>query len=142
MIKDVKLLGFRITAIEAKRNEGFEGKLEISPSINLSSIEKAELSLGKQEALEIKFDFGVSYKTLGHINLKGTLILGADPKIVKESIKQWKDKKLDKEVQIIILNVIMQKSSLKALQIEEEIGLPPHVQLPRLSINPQEEKDK
>ena len=30
------------------------------------------------------------------------------------------------------MNIIMRRASLKALQLEQEVGLPAHIQIPRL----------
>jgi hypothetical protein len=60
----------------------------------------------------------------------GNLIISIESKESKEVLKQWKDKKLPEEFRLNIFNVILKKVSLKALQFEEELNLPPHIPLP------------
>jgi hypothetical protein len=134
MVKDIKLGSFRFLKQSVERTEDFKGELKITPNINVKSIEKFKSDSSKQEALKVDFKFEVDYNGLGSVLLEGRMILVTDSKTVKEAVDSWKDKKLDSDINLIILNIIMQKSSVKALQLEEEIGLPFHVQLPRLQL--------
>jgi len=137
MARDIKLAGFKYNKISAERQEGFKGELKIAPGINIKNIEKSESS---KEILSIEFIFSIDYNGLGKIDLDGKLFLAVDSKTMKETVEGWKNKKLDNEINLIILNIIMQKASLKALELEEELNLPPHVQLPRLQIGQPEKK--
>jgi len=131
-MKDLKLLGFNLTKIQAKRNHNFKGKLEIKTNINIRSIERHELELSKEASTKIDFDFEIDYKDLGKVSLEGEMFIITEPKLMKQLIKGWKEKKIDSDLQVILLNIIVQRASLKAFKIEEELGLPVHVQLPRL----------
>jgi hypothetical protein len=137
MAQEIKLIGFKYTKINVERNEESKGELKITPNININSIDKFK-SESKQEILEIKFNFNIDYSSLGKIELVGRMLLSADSKIVKDALEGWKNKKLDNNINMIILNVIMQKASIKALQLEEEMNLPPHIQLPRLQLGKKE----
>ena len=134
MAQDVKLLAFHLTKTLAQRNEDFDGELKITPNMNLSSIEKEKIEAIKQDVLKIKFNFSIDYGDLGKVEADGTMMLQVDSKTLKETLSSWKKKSIDPQFQLMVLNIIMQKASLKALQLEEEIGLPPHIQLPRLQL--------
>jgi hypothetical protein len=138
MARDIQVLGFNYTKLSAERYPDFKGKLEINPNINIASIEKHELNLIKQDAVKIVFSFGIKYKDLADINLQGDIILRTDAKTQKEIIKGWKDKNLDQEIQTMILNLIMQKASIRAIELEEEMGLPIHIKIPRLEVSKKE----
>jgi hypothetical protein len=133
MAQEIKLIGFKYTKVSVERNEEGKGDLKITPNINIKSIDQFK-SESKQEILEIKFNFNIDYASLGKIELTGRLLLSVDSKTLKDAIEGWKSKKLDNNINMIILNVIMQKASIKALQLEEEMNLPPHIQLPRLQL--------
>jgi len=137
MEQEIKLVGFKYTKISVERNEENKGELKITPNINIQSIEKVKSEV-KQEILQINFQFGIDYSSLGKLDLNGKLFLAADSKTVKDALEGWKNKKLDSKINLIILNVIMQKASVKALQLEEEMNLPPHIQLPRLQLGKKE----
>jgi hypothetical protein len=134
MAKDIKLLNFKYTKISVERNEDSDGELKITPNINIKNIEKYRLETSKQDALKVDFGFKIDYSSLGKVDLEGRYILLVDLKTFKEAIDGWKDKKIPDEVNMIFLNIIMQKASLKALELEEEMNFPPHIQLPRLQL--------
>jgi hypothetical protein len=54
-------------------------------------------------------------------------------------LKKWKNKKIEDEVRVPLFNLILTKCNLKALQFEEEFGLPTHIPFPRVS--PQQDKE-
>ena len=138
MTKDIKLAGFNYTKILVEKEKEFSGELKISPNINIKNIEKHNSENSKNNFLKVEFKFGVEYTNLGKIDLEGVMFLIVDSKIQKEVLDSWKNKKLEGNINLLILNIIMQKASLKALELEDEMGLPPHVQLPRLQLNKQE----
>lgn len=138
MAKEISLLGFSYSHISARRYPEFKGKLEISPNIHILSIDKHEISMMKQDAIKVTFSFKITYKELADIQLDGDMILKVDSKTLKEVLKGWKDKAIDPETQTIILNLIMQRASIRAIELEEEMGLPIHVRIPRLAVSKKE----
>jgi len=62
--------------------------------------------------------------------LEGKILIAVDPKIAKEILKQWKKKKMPEDFRLLLFNVILKKSSLKALYLEEELNLPLHMPMP------------
>lgn len=132
MAKDIKLAAVNFYKVSAERNPNFKEQVSVKPTINISNIEEYKPS--KNDACKVDFNFGISYGDLGKVELSGAIFLTMDSKTLKETLKSWKDKKVDNETNLLILNIIMQKASLKALQLEEDLGLPPHVSLPRLQI--------
>lgn len=134
MAKEIKLGAFRFLKQSVERNEDFKDSLKITPGINVKNIESFKSESSKAEALKVDFKFNVDYNGLGSVSLEGRMILLTDSKTVKEVVDSWKSKKLDNETNTIILNIIMHKCSVKALELEEDIGLPLHVQIPRLKL--------
>ena len=53
--------------------------------------------------------------------------------------KDGSDKKIPEGIRIGLFNFIMSKCNVKALQLEDELGLPFHVPMPRL--RPEKKKD-
>lgn len=138
MLKDIKLVGFRYSKIGVERVEDPVGELKITPNINIKSIEEHKSKTAKQDVLQVDFQFKIDYSSLGKVELEGKLYLSVDKKMLKDTIDEWKSKKLSKDINLIILNIIMQKASIKALELEEEMNLPPHIQLPRLQLDKKE----
>jgi len=134
--KDIKLIGFNLTKYHAEKNPKFQGKIEISSDIKITNIEKHKIEATKQDTLKIDFELDVNYKELGKISLSGTFYLLIEPKTIKEIEKQWKSKKLPEEFNLMLLNIIVKRTSVKTLQLGEEIGLPPHINFPKFQKAP------
>lgn len=131
-MKEIKISSFRYTKIFIEKISDLFTNLKINSNINLKDIEKGK---SNSDSLKISFGFNIEYVDLCKIELEGSFILLADQKILKKILNEWKDKKLSEDINNIIFNIIMQKASLKALELEDELGVPPHIQLPKIQIN-------
>ena len=128
---NIKLVGSRFIKITAERNHDFSGKLEMSTNIQLKEVETIKDS---KETIKVTYLFEIDYKELGKISIEGTLFLSSDTKTVKELLKNQKDKVYETPTHIAITNLIIQKASVKAIELEDELMLPIHIKLPSLSI--------
>jgi len=129
-------MGFNFTKISIERFKDTlkkEEELKISTQIDISEIKevKSNILKTKEEILMVTFSHKVNYDPgVAEINLEGKVIIALPQKIVKEVLKQWKKKKMPEEFRIPLFNIILKKSSLKALALEEELNLPLHIPLP------------
>lgn len=128
---NLKLAGAKLTKVSAERNPKFDGKLEIKTNIKVDSLEKIK---EVKDTVELKYIFGVDYAELGKVEVEGSLFLSGDAKAIKDLLKLQKDKNFETPEYIAITNLIIQKASIKAFELEEELGLPIHIKLPRLSV--------
>jgi len=128
---DMTLIGSRLTKVSAQRNPDFDGKLEIKTNIKFSSIERAKET---KDAMKISYVFDVDYQDLGKIELEGIIFLNVKPKLIKELEKVWKNKEYTSKEIVAITNLVLQKASIKAFELEEELGLPIHIRLPKVNI--------
>ena len=126
----IKLIGSKITKINAERNPNFDGKIELKTNIKIQKLEKIKES---KEAIKIEYIFDVDYTGLGKISIEGTLFLSSDAKKIKELIKLQKEQKFNTPEYIAITNSIIQKASIKAFELEEELGLPIHIKFPTVN---------
>lgn len=129
-MENLKLIGSKFTKINAERKQNFTGKLTISTNIQIKNLEKIE---ELKDALKTSYNFEVNYNELGCIIIEGNVFISATPRTIKELLKSWKDKKFDTPEHIQITNFIIQKASIKAFELEEELGIPIHIRLPTLS---------
>ena len=127
----MKIVGAKITRINSQRNPEFSGNISLKTNVQINSLEKIKES---KDTNKLSYDFDVDYADLGSIKVSGLIFYTADTKTQKELLKQWDNKKLDSPEFIALTNVVMQKASIKAIQLEEELGLPIHVKLPTLSL--------
>lgn len=135
-----KLLSFGFTKLNIEKNVGKKLAEEIKSNIRIIEIDKSKIDIVKQDALRVNFEFEINYGDFGNVLICGFFIIAFNSKLIKEILKSWADKKIPNEIRTMLLNVILQRSSLKALELEEEIGLPLHMQMPRLKINPASDK--
>jgi len=139
----MRLLGFNYNKINAERLSGPTSSIKINTNINLSSIEEVPSNFLKEEnhqILSIGFKFNVVYEgNLAQINLSGILLVDMEKQKSDEILKQWVEKKLSEEFNLLIFNLILRKCTLKAIELEEELNLPLHMPLP--SLGKSEKKD-
>ena len=129
-------MGFNITKFDIeKKDVSIKEGLSISTNLDISEIKEANTKEIKTEdsILIAKFKYIVNYDPeIAKIELGGNIIVGIDKELSKTILKQWKDKKIPEEFQIPLFNIILRKANIKALQFEEELGLPSHFPLPSL----------
>ncbi len=137
----MKIIGFSIEEILAKRPFDIP-KAGINTDIVFTNIDKAKLDvLKEEECLKASFKFSVLYKDASkkessennEISISGSILLMVTKDESKEFLKLWKSKQIPKDKIIPIYNYILKKCSVKALQLEEELNLQPHIPFPRLT---------
>jgi hypothetical protein len=128
-MKNLKLIGSRITRINAERNVDFTGKLEIKTNIKINKFQKIE---DRKNSIKIPYEYEINYGELGKVNIKGELFLSGDSKIIKELMKITNNKEKNTPEYLKITNLIIQKATIKAFELEEELNLPIHIKLPEI----------
>ena len=131
MEKGLKLMGARITGISATRNPKFSGKLSMTTNIKITNIEKIK---DAKDAIKINYEYTIDYSELGEIKISGILFISSDQKTIKEILKQHKDKNYETPENLALTNLIIQKASIKAIELEDELSLPIHIKLPVLNL--------
>jgi hypothetical protein len=129
----MRLMGFSFTKLNLEKKSDDYKELKITTGIDITNLIEAKLDIFKssENLLAVSFKYVINYeKDVASFNFEGSLIVSVDSKQFKEVLRQWKDKKLPEDFKLGIFNIILKKSSLKALQFEEEFSLPPHIPLP------------
>ncbi len=127
---EIKLIEAKFTKINAEKNSNFDGKIKLKTNIKIQNLEKIKET---KEAIKIEYVFDIDYSTLGKISIEGIIFLSSDSKKIKELIKLQKEKNFNTPEYIAITNLIIQKASIKAFELEEEIGLPIHIKFPTVN---------
>ena len=139
----MRLVGFNFNKINIEKFSDKIEDLKINTDMGISEINevKSDFFKTKEELIGIKFTYGINYDPdFAKIELVGDVLLAIESKMAKDILKQWKNKKIPEDFRIILFNIILKKSNLKALQLEDEMNLPPHISLP--SLKKQENKEK
>jgi len=128
------VIGIGITAIDAKKYEEVTGPVKVNSNTNIKEIKEQDLPVLNKKGLSVNFEFKTQYvndknKTLAEIVIGGDVFFidNEQDKILKD----WKkEKKLPDEVNLQIINTILRKGITKALNLSEELQLPPPIILP------------
>jgi hypothetical protein len=131
----MKILGFNLTKVSIEKTSGIDNNLKINTKIDIADISEVKSSFFKikEEPLGVKFSYEIDYSPdFAKIEIKGVILLAVDPKVAREVLNKWKDKTIPEDFRIEVFNLILKKSTLKALELEDEMNLPLHMPLPRL----------
>lgn len=140
----MKLIGFNLEEISAKKTNEFK-RSNISTDITFNDVDKFKLDLLKDdETIKASFRFQVNYKdtdnqsneSKNEVVVAGSILLMVTKDESKEFIKAWKNKKLPEDKMLPLYNFILKKCSVKALQLEEDLGLQPHIPFPQVKSQP------
>ena len=130
-------IGFSFDKIEATKDvEEIKGNINIKHSLNIKDVKTHEIIMDKkQDVLKFIFEFKLNYEPkVGSINLIGNMLYLEDKKKINEILSNWKkDKKLPNEVMQGLFNTVLTKSNIKALNLAQDINLPPHLPMPKIT---------
>jgi len=149
----MRIIGFNFTKVSAEKSKEFKLGPKINTNIGFLDIEKEERGIVKEESdvLRVSFNFSVTYTDTekqekdtnqGEVLLTGFIILMATKEESKILFDSWKKKELPTAFKVPLFNLILQKCSVRALQLEEELGLPLHIMLPQLKAGEKEQKEE
>ncbi len=148
----MKLLSFKFTKLNAERKSDNLNNSKLDTKLLIKEIEEVPLTNNTQQETEnsptsekllrIKFDYIISYgEDIGSIETGGSLIISLSQGLFKEVLSSWKEKKMPEDFKLTIFNFIFKKAGLKAICLEDQVGLPPHIPLPSLKIQDPSKKE-
>tara|TARA_Y100000034_G_C6848569_1_gene384695 strand:+ start:488 stop:901 length:414 start_codon:yes stop_codon:yes gene_type:complete len=133
----MRIIGFNLTKVLAQRQEKDRRDIQVNQDINIKDIIEEEIPISKDKALRIKFHLNIEYTNdFGKLEFEGSLLTLPDEKQFKLLTTTWKDKKIPEDIKMGVFNFIMNKCNVKALYLEDEMNLPYHVPMPRISKQP------
>jgi hypothetical protein len=135
----MQIIGFNLNKISAEKSKDFKIGL-INTNVEFLNIEKEQVEMLKdKDVLKVDFKFTVNYKeeekakkNLAEVNIEGSILIAVESEESKETLKSWKNKETSTNLKTALFNVILKRCSIKALMLEDELGLPPHIPLPRV----------
>ena len=146
----MNILGFNLTKIAANRSSKILPNPMMNTNIEFLDVVKEEIEMLKEnDAVKITFKFSVDYtdskekdkktpEIEGKVEFEGIIILSASKDEAKDIFKFWKKKQIPEGIRIPLFNVILRKCSPKALDMEDQIGLPLHLPFPQIQSSKKE----
>jgi hypothetical protein len=133
----MKIIGLNYKKISIEKIKDIEAGVKINTHIGITDIQKRDLELFKsQDLAHFEYEFKINYEPgFASILFEGSLlVLIEDPQQAKNLFKEWKNKKIPEEIRKEILNLVLAKCNLKALQLEEDFNLPSHLPFPQIKL--------
>jgi hypothetical protein len=131
-LKVIKIIfGITFISINAINNRKTETKeISVSSTPQIKNVKEKELEGIEERLLLIEFTFTTKYEPeIGQITIEGEILY--KPKNVDEAIRYWKkNKKLEDEIAIPVLNALFRKCIKEIINIAEELQLPPPIMFP------------
>ncbi len=138
------IVGFGFTKMEAEKNKGATGKINISNNVSLKKVEKANMKVDEnKKSMKVSFKFTSTYKPdVGSIVLEGEVMILDQKKKVEDELEQWEENnQLSDEMMGEVLNSVMDKCHVQALMLSKEMHLPPPITLPKFNVKDKEEEE-
>ncbi len=146
----MRLIGFNFTQIAAERKNTLQPGMNINTNLEFTDVQEEKVDMLKDKTpLKVSFSQTVIYSSpkeakkqeeFAKITFAGSMLIAASSEDAKELLKSWKKKEVPSGIKIPLFNIILTKCSVKALQLQEELNLPLHPQLPRLTPQPAQNK--
>lgn len=141
------IVGFNYTKLSVERkNTSPSGNITITNNLGVKDVEKAQLSLGinKQDGLRFIFNYNIKYGDgFAEINFEGELLYLTNKDQVTQVMNSWKnDKKVPDDILVKVLSQVMEKCTLQAIILSNEVHLPSPVRLPKLTLKPNQKPEQ
>ncbi len=137
----MKLIGFNYTKINGEKNKDSVENLKVNTNIDISEINEAKNNFFKSKdyLLNIKFTYTLNYsEEFAKIEIGGNILLSVENKLGKEILKKWKDKQMPEEFKTKLFNLIIKKSNIRALDLEDTLNIPLHMPMPKVGVKKKE----
>ena len=129
------IIGFNFDKIQANKTNKPQGNVNIKNNVAIEDIalEKVALS-SSEEVIKFMFDYSINYEpNVADISLKGHVLFLENKKKTKDIMNSWKkEKKVPSAIMQTIINQVLAKCTVKALNLASDIGVPPHINMPKV----------
>jgi hypothetical protein len=140
------IVGFNFTKISGEKLGNITGKININNNVMITDVKNIEVNLGSKgsSGLLVKFIYTCDYAPgIGKINLEGDVVNLEEVETIKKCMDSWKkDKKIDPEITRRVLSHVLSKSTVQAVILSRDIGLPAPIPMPKIESKAAEVKKK
>ena len=141
----MNIIGFNFTKMAATKMDGAR-PTNISTNIEFTDLAKDKVELLKDADTSIvSFKYSLNYEgkkdatdkkepnKQGEILLEGKITLTVTKDESKNLSKSWKKKQLPEAIKVPLFNLILKKCTPKTVFFQDEVNLPSHIPMPRIS---------
>jgi hypothetical protein len=131
------IIGYYYDKILMEKNKKVEQDLQVKNKVHITNVEESDLPFKEKNKSTLKFNFTFELlfePKVGKIIFDGHILFMDEEKTIKDILKSYKkDKKLPQDLTLQVLNTILYKAHLKALDLGNELNLPAHLPIPKIS---------
>ncbi|MBS3054140.1 MAG: hypothetical protein J4431_01235 [Candidatus Aenigmarchaeota archaeon] len=129
------ILAVNFDRIDAKNSGKGAANVNVSSTPRISSVKMHAGLLGIKNVVSIAYSFETNYQPeVGSLTIEGEVLYNSDG--AKEIAEKWdKEKKLDDDMTVEVLNAIFRRCLAKAVEICSDVRLPPPMQFPNVVKN-------
>lgn len=134
MASTIRFAGFNLNKLSIEKKERKED-IKLDTNIDISNINETKVNgIGVTDSfISVDFVYSINYNPdFAKLEFKGNLLFSMDSDTAKNILKEWENKKISEDFKLLLFNIILKKSNIKALQLEDEFNLPLHIPLPSL----------
>ncbi len=128
------IIGFNLNKILAEKTKPVEKGITVNNDLEIKDISKAAVEFGgkAEEVLRFDFEFSAEYNPgIGKVLIAGDILYIDKEKEIRRILEEWKKTKIvEPELFSRIMNNILVKCNIKALNMALEVNLPPHLNMP------------
>ncbi|MEK6760913.1 MAG: hypothetical protein AABX93_03240 [Nanoarchaeota archaeon] len=131
----MKYAGIRFQKIEAEKfEEAKSGNINVNSNFNLGKVKKEE-DLTKDSdkpVFSFEFTYSIKYEEFAEISFKGTVYIEIHDKKMIKAFEEEDSRVADNDLRKLILDVVLARTHVESLHLEEKLGLPFHIQSPKV----------
>ena len=140
------IVGFNFKKINVERKEKLVRGMKVVYNMDIANVYGQDFSLNKSKSHKIlgfDFNFTVNYgPKIADLAIGGTVNFMLPTEEFDKVLELWKkDKKLPKAVSVPVINVILDRCNIKALELEQDLSLPTHLPMPSIGANKTDNKE-
>ncbi len=129
----MKYLGIKFKKIIAEKFKEPEGTITINSNFNLKEVNKEEsFKITTMPVFSFIFNYDLKYSDFATISFEGTVYIEIEDKNLAKELE--KDKKIiNTELRKFILEIVLAKTHVESLHLEEKLNLPFHIRSPKVN---------
>jgi hypothetical protein len=132
----MRYVGFTLSKIEGEKSEESpKGNITVNSNFNLGEVKKeGDLTKdSKQDIFSFSFVYAISYEEVAKLSFKGKVYIEIEDKSLVKDLEKSGSKFTDDELRKFILDLVLARTHVESLHLEERLNLPFHIQSPRVS---------
>lgn len=128
----MKIAGFNLNKISIEKKHSDYKDLKINTNVDIKDIKEADADFLKnnEKFVNVAFGYTVNYNPdCAKVEITGSVLLVLNKDEAKDVLKEWENKKLSENLKIPLFKYIVTKTTIKALNLEDDMNLPLHINL-------------